>query len=223
MKKTLLIILLSTSFFTLLPTRSHAVVWVVIQEALKQVLLAMDAQVQRLQNKTIGLQNAQKKIENTLSKLKLKEISEWAEKQRKLYDEYYQELWKVKNVISTYKQVRQIIQRQADLMSEYKKVYQLFKQDKHFTADEIIYMGEVYEGILKQSLRNIEPILLVIKSFDLQMSDASRITIINHAAEQVEENISDLRRFNTENMILSLQRSKDAHEVRTVKALYDLP
>src|SRR5687768_3118732 len=105
MKRTLLILLLATSF-TLLPSRSHAVVWVVVQQALKQVLLAMDAQVQRLQNKTIGLQNAQKKLENTLSKLKLKEISDWAEKQRKLYDEYYKELWKVKNVISTYKQVR---------------------------------------------------------------------------------------------------------------------
>ena len=75
MKKAVLIILLSTTFFTLLPSRSHAVVWVVVQEALKQVLLAMDAQIQRLQNKTIGLQNAQKKLENTLSKLKLKEIS----------------------------------------------------------------------------------------------------------------------------------------------------
>ena len=222
MRKAVLIILLSTTFFTLLPSRSHAVVWVVVQEALKQILLAMDAQIQRLQNKTIGLQNAQKKLENTLSKLKLKEISDWAEKQRKLYDEYYQELWKVKSEISTDKQVREIIQRQADLVREYKKVYHLLKQDKHFSADEIMYMGEVYEGILKQSIRNIEPIFLVIKSFDLQMSDGSRLAIINNAADQVEENISDLRTFNNENMLLSLQRSKDAHEINAVKALYGL-
>ena len=221
MKKRIFILLLSTTF-TLLPSRSHAVVWVVIQEALKQVLLAMDAQIQRLQNKTIGLQNAQKKLENTLSELKLKEISEWAEKQRKLYDEYYQELWKVKDVISTYKQVRQIIKRQADLVNEYKRVYQLCKEDKHFAPEEIKYMGRVYEGILTESIRNIEPIFLVIKSFDLQMSDASRIEIISRAARQVEENIADLRRFNNENMLLSIQRSRDAREISAVRALYGL-
>ena len=221
MKKRIFILLLSTTF-TLLPSQSHAVVWVVIQEALKQVLLAMDAQIQRLQNKTIGLQNAQKKLENTLSELKLKEISEWAEKQRKLYDEYYQELWKVKDVISTYKQVRQIIKRQADLVNEYKRVYQLCKEDKHFTPEEIKYMGRVYEGILTESIRNIEPIFLVIKSFDLQMSDASRIEIISRAARQVEENIADLRRFNNENMLLSIQRSRDAREISAVRALYGL-
>ena len=221
MKKRIFILLLSTTF-TLLPSRSHAVVWVVIQEALKQVLLAMDAQIQRLQNKTIGLQNAQKKLENTLSKLKLKEISEWAEKQRKLYDEYYQELWKVKDVISTYKHVRQIIKRQADLVNEYKRVYQLCKEDKHFAPEEIKYMGRVYEGILTESIRNIEPIFLVIKSFDLQMSDASRIEIISRAARQVEENIADLRRFNNENMLLSIQRSRDAREISAVRALYGL-
>ena len=221
MKKRIFILLLSTTF-TLLPSQSHAVVWVVIQEALKQVLLAMDAQIQRLQNKTIGLQNAQKKLENTLSELKLKEISEWAEKQRKLYDEYYQELWKVKDVISTYKQVRQIIKRQADLVNEYKRVYQLCKEDKHFAPEEIKYMGRVYEGILTESIRNIEPIFLVIKSFDLQMSDASRIEIISRAARQVEENIADLRRFNNENMLLSIQRSRDAREISAVSALYGL-
>ena len=221
MKKRIFILLLSTTF-TLLPSQSHAVVWVVIQEALKQVLLAMDAQIQRLQNKTIGLQNAQKKLENTLSELKLKEISEWAEKQRKLYDEYYQELWKVKDVISTYKQVRQIIKRQADLVNEYKRVYQLCKEDKHFAPEEIKYMGRVYEGILTESIRNIEPIFLVIKSFDLQMSDASRIEIISRAARQVEENIADLRRFNNENMLLSIQRSRDAREISAVRALYGL-
>ena len=36
-----------TTIFTIMPTqRSQAIVWVVIQEALKAVILAIDAQVQ---------------------------------------------------------------------------------------------------------------------------------------------------------------------------------
>ena len=64
MKKYVALIMIGlTTSLTLMPTqRSQAIVWVVIQEALKAVILAIDAQVQRLQNKTIALQNAQKSI-----------------------------------------------------------------------------------------------------------------------------------------------------------------
>ena len=50
-----------------------------------------------MQNKTIWLQNAQKVIENQLSKTKLTEISGWTEQQRTLYSDYYAELGKIKS------------------------------------------------------------------------------------------------------------------------------
>ena len=62
----------------------------IIKAAVKKVIKAIDLRIQRLQNKTIWLQNAQKKIENTLSKLKLNEISDWTQKQRNLYQNYYE-------------------------------------------------------------------------------------------------------------------------------------
>ena len=71
-------------------------------KAIKKVIKAVDLQIQRLQNKTIWLQNAQKTLENKMAKLKLEEISDWVEKQRKLYDDYFQELWKVKSALTYY-------------------------------------------------------------------------------------------------------------------------
>ncbi len=65
----------------------------IIKAAVIKVIKAVDLQVQRLQNKTIWLQNAQKALENEMSQLKLNEIKDWVGKQRKLYDDYYQELW----------------------------------------------------------------------------------------------------------------------------------
>ena len=49
---------------------------VIIKEGIKKVIVAVDLKIQRLQNKTIWLQNAQKTIENTMSKLKLDQISD---------------------------------------------------------------------------------------------------------------------------------------------------
>ena len=61
----------------------------VIKAGVKKVIRAVDLKVQRLQNETIWLQNAQKVLENQLSKLKLTEIADWTERQKELYSDYY--------------------------------------------------------------------------------------------------------------------------------------
>ncbi len=83
-----------------------------IKEATTKVIKAVDLQIQRLQTETIWLQNVQKTVENTMSKLKLDEISDWVEKQKELYADYFDELWKVKSVITYYYKVKEIIDKQ---------------------------------------------------------------------------------------------------------------
>ncbi len=222
-KYTLILFFALTTVFTLAPTKqSHAIIWKVVTEAAKKVLRAIDLRIQKLQNKTIGLQNTQKEIENVFSKLKLKEISNWAEKQREQYQRYYDELKKVKTAISTYQRVRQIIERQLQLVAEYKRFYGLFKNDKHFSKTEIEYMYNVYNGMLEESARNLDQLLLAINTLSTQMSDGKRLELIADAADKIDDNLSDLRKFNTQNARISLQRSKDLAEVKMVKALYGL-
>lgn len=194
----------------------------IIKEGVIKVIKAVDLKIQRLQNKTIWLQNAQKTLENKMQELKLNEISGWVEKQRELYANYYEELWKVKSAITYYRQVRDIIDKQLRLVDEYKRAYALFRQDKHFTTGEIDYMEKVYAGILDESLKNLDQLYLVINAFATQMSDAKRLELIDVAANNMEENLTDLRQFNNQNIGLSLQRSKDQHEINAVKAMYGI-
>lgn len=194
----------------------------IIQQAVKKVIVAMDLKVQRLQTKTIWLQNAQKVVENEMSKLKLDQITDWVQKQKDLYKDYFDELWKVKDVLVYYHKVKEITVQQVALVKEYKKAWQSVQQDGHFSPEEVKYIGDVYTGIIEESLRNLEQVSLVINSFQTQMSDAKRMEIINAASEALQQNYTDLKGFNTQNIQLSLQRSKDEHDVAVVKALYGL-
>src|ERR1700691_3659973 len=54
-----------------------AAIIAVIKEGITKVIKAVDLKIQRLQTQTIWLQNAQKEIENVMSKVKLDEISGW--------------------------------------------------------------------------------------------------------------------------------------------------
>jgi len=194
----------------------------IIKAGVKKVIKAIDLKIQRLQNKTIWLQNAQKTLENKMQELKLGEISDWVGKQRKLYANYYEELWKVKSAITYYRKVKDIIHKQVQLVGEYKRASALFKQDRHFSADDIEYMENVYSGILDESIKNLDQLYLVINSFVTQMSDAKRLELINVAGNNIEQNLTDMRQFNNQNIRLSLQRAKDQSEINAVKALYGI-
>lgn len=191
-------------------------------DIIKAIIKAADIAVQKVQNATIDLQNIQKQVENELSKLKLKEIADWTQQQKNLYQEYFNELWQVKNVIAYYQRITDIISKQKQLVAEYKRTYALVQQDKHFSTKEIQYVYAVYSGIVDESVKNLDQILTIVESFTVQMSDAERLKIISRAADGIDEQISDLKHFNNQNIQLSLQRSKSLSEINAVKQLYGL-
>ncbi len=203
------------------PVKSQAQIGI-IKEILIKVIKAIDLAIQKQQNKIIWLQNAQKTLENTMSKLKLDQITDWVNKQKELYQDYYDDLKKVKDVITYYQRIKTISEKQVQLVEGYKRAFNLFKSDNHFTPDEIAYMEKVYTGILDASVKNLDQVFMVISSFTTTMTDEARLAIINKAADALDKNYRDLTQFNTQNKILSLHRSKDQQEVDVVRALYGI-
>lgn len=223
MKKILTTMTLAAIIFLLPMQETKAInIVAVIKAAVVKVIKAVDLRIQRQQNKVIWLQNAQKTLENKMSKLQLEEITNWVEKQRDLYKQYYDELAEVKSIIKNYRRIRDITQKQVKLVEEYKRTWALFQQDEHFTKDELDYMEKVYAGILLESEKNIDQIFLVIESLTTKMSDAKRLEIINSAANRVDRNFYDLMIFNRQNKILCLQRAKDQNDAEVIRKLYGL-
>lgn len=194
----------------------------IIKIGVTKIIKAVDLKIQRLQNQTIWLQNAQKVLENTMSKLKLSEISNWTQRQKNLYARYFDELGQVKRTIATYQRVRGIIVRQVQLVQESKRAYRLATRDKNFTLQELDAMLEVHSGILLESIKNIDRVQLAISAFALQLSDAKRLALINDASDRMEQDFADLRQFNQENIKISLQRAKEKNDIEVVKKLYGI-
>lgn len=224
MKKILAVVGLSMCcmFMPIQETKAQIPIVGIIKAAVKKVIKAIDLQMQRLQNKTIWLQNAQKTLENKMSQLKLNEIKDWVEKQRKLYDDYFQELRKVKAALAYYNRVKDIIERQVQMVNEYKGAWSLFRQDKNFTADELDYIYNIYSGMMDESLKSIDQLFLVVNAFTTQMSDAKRLEIINTVSDNLEQQYVDLKDFNNQNKMLSIQRASERGEIEYVRRLYGI-
>ena len=194
----------------------------IIDEAIKAAIMAVDLGIQKIQTETIVLQDAQKQLENVMQQTQLTAITDWVQQQKDLYANYYAELWQVKSAIVTYSKVGALIEKQARLVSEYKQVYARVQQDPHFSAAEVSHILLVYQGILKESVDNVNQLALVIKALVTQMEDGGRLRIIDAASDRIDRNYSDLQRFTQENTLLSMQRAKDQQDGDMIRRLYGL-
>lgn len=215
-------ILLFSSIVTLWPSSKADAQIEIIQEIIKRAIMAIDLGVQKVQEQTIRLQSVQKEVENAMQKLHLDDITDWVQKQKDLYQGYYTELWQIKNAITYYQRVKDMIEKQVQLVGDYKKAYALVRQDNHFNMDEIAHIYKVYDGILSQSIKNIDQIEIVINAFITQMNDADRLRIIDEADRRIDDNYNDLKQFTQENILISLQRAKGQSEINAIKQLYGI-
>jgi hypothetical protein len=219
MKKTLIIILLvgAVNF-----AHAQFVVGTILNETVGKIIRAIDLEVQKAQNQTIWLQNAQKAIENQLHQLQLSNIAGISTQQKNLFTEYYNELSAVKAVITDYEQVVNIINRQQQLVRLYKTSWAATQQDGHFSATELQQIEQVYSGILLESANNLDQLAKVINSLQTQMTDEQRLEIIDHIAKQVDGNYQDLKKFTNQNIQLSMARAHDQQDIQTTKNLYGI-
>ncbi|SHL37327.1 hypothetical protein SAMN05444266_103112 [Chitinophaga jiangningensis] len=220
MKSIVIFIFLLTPAVILPTQHSHAVIWVVVKAALKKVIRAMDLQVQRLQNKTIVLQNTQKMLENTLSKLKLTEISEWAEKQKSLYQGYFDELKKVKMVILYYQKVSEIIRQQKQVVGDCRSAMVNFRSAKYLTSAQLLFLEQAFSNIIKKSLDNAESLTEVLTSFTVEMTDAQRLAIIDKSAERVDSLVQSTHSLNSQIIFMLNRINAEYRDLNQTKSLY---
>ena len=209
----------------LMPSRSDAQVLDIINiinAAVKKVIVAVDLEIERLQTETIDAQNAGKALENDMEQSELSGIASWVQQQRDLFSEYYQELRQVKNVISSYEEVKEMIDKQVKIIAGYQQVYSALRQDKHFSLDEVSHALAVLAGIANQSAQNIQRLTLVVTSLLTQMSDAGRLRLIDETGSEIDRNYSDLAQFSQQSFLLSVQRARDASDIAVTRALYGI-
>lgn len=149
-------------------------------------------------------------------------IKDIAEGNYALHQVFLDGLFAVNPSVAKYKRITRIIQYQSLLMKEYRRAFNRFKNDPNFTPDEIKYLETVYSYLVKQSLRNLEELTMIVTANKLRMSDDERLQAIDRIFLDIEDKLSFVRYFNSSTQILSVQRSKERAEVGKVTKFYEV-
>jgi hypothetical protein len=149
-------------------------------------------------------------------------VKDIAEGNYTLHQVFLDGLFAVNPSVAKYKRIPDIIRYQSLLMKEYRRAFNRFKHDPNLTPDEVKYLERVYSYLVKQSLRNLEELTMIVTANKLRMTDDERIQSIDRIYLDIENKLSFLRYFNNSTHVLVAQRAKEDSEVGTVKKLYEV-
>jgi hypothetical protein len=137
-----------------------------------------------------------------------------------LHKTFLDGLLQVSPTVRNYKRIAEIINFQVLLLKEYKHAYNTFKKDKNFSAQEISYLGTVYNRLFKQSLSNLDELATIITANQLRMSDDERLQAIDNIFNDMQDKLTFLRHFNNNTAVLQLQRAKEKNDAVTMGNIY---
>ncbi len=139
-----------------------------------------------------------------------------------LHKAFLDGLMEVSPTVRNYRRVADITNYQIILVKEYRKAYERFRQDNNFNADELAYLGRVYDNLFKESLRNLDELLTVITAGKARMSDDERLQAIDRIYADMHDKLMFLRHFNNNTTILAVQRAKERNDAQTIRKIYGL-
>ncbi|RKR84281.1 hypothetical protein BDD43_4513 [Mucilaginibacter gracilis] len=137
-----------------------------------------------------------------------------------LHSAFLSSLMAVSPEIRKYGRIANIIADQASIVTEYKAAWKRANAGGHFNSDELLYINNVFQHLLNQSVDNLTNLTNVITAGSLRMSDAERLQAIDHIYSDTQNKLVFLRHFNNQVTILSVQRQKAINEVQTLKNLF---
>lgn len=187
---------------SLLSAQSIDPVSLVIAKAIK----AIDLKVQKLQNETIWLQQAQGLAEQELSKIKLSEITGWQQQLSDLYAGYFSELKQVKSSILGMNQIKRVMDMQRQVVLAYGK----------FSKDPLAKVQ--YDALLNTSVEILQTLYSVIGS-QYAMKDAERICMITTLRDAMGHCLANIETLNKQQLFIADNRSRMQADLLFVKKL----
>jgi hypothetical protein len=139
-----------------------------------------------------------------------------------LHKAFLDGLLAVSPVVRDYKRVTDIINLQWRIVDEYKSAWSRFRQDPHFSPDELALIMNIYSGLFDQSVKNLSTLAMILTDGQVRANDAERLDQIDGLYKDMQAKKIFLDSFNNRTALLSLNRSADQNEVEQVKWWYGL-
>ena len=142
---------------------------------------------------------------------------------KKVYEqgkEYYDKLKAVNNLVKDARKVQQTVLLVGDVSSIYVNNFGKMLNDKNFSADELMAIGNGYAALLNESTELLKDLKQIVTSSSLSLNDKERMEIIDRVYKEVKEYHNLVRYYTNKNISVSYLRAKKQNNTQRVLDLY---
>lgn len=137
-----------------------------------------------------------------------------------LHGLFFNDLNRVKPVISNHSNVKEIENTLSIIMNNVQKIKDLLSNSGMFLQDDMKYIKKQIDNMLKVLQDDIKSLNDVISDLSLQMSDNERVERINKICRSVMEKKRWVIQVSEDCTLLTLQRHKGLEDLRKLKQIY---
>ena len=137
-----------------------------------------------------------------------------------LHSAFLNSLEAISPEVRKYGRIADIIADQASIVSEGKAALSQFNASGHFSAAELVYLNQVFSGLLTQSVDNLTTLANILTANRLRMSDDERLRMIDHLYNDTNSKLIFLRDLDSRVSVLDLQRAKAERDVQMLQKLF---
>jgi hypothetical protein len=116
-----------------------------------------------------------------------------------------------------------IIDSEYSIVSGYQAANTRWTTVGVFTGQELDYIIGTYSALLQRCLRSIEELTMILTADQLRMSDAERMQAIGRIDANTRAQLAMMQELDNTLSLQAAQRLREAGDIITLKALYDLP
>ncbi len=137
-----------------------------------------------------------------------------------LHEVFLDGLMIVSPEVRKYHKVADIVRLQSAILSDYRSAFKRLSASNVFSSSDLGYLEQVYGRLNRESLQNLDRLLMVITTSKLHMNDEERLKAIDRIHADMADKLVFLRSFNRDTNLLGLQRAKEKAEVNGVSGYF---
>jgi hypothetical protein len=128
----------------------------------------------------------------------------------------------VSPVVRQYQRVKDIVALETSMVSRYQTAWGQLRQNDRLSASELILIGQVYSGLIAESVDGLNDLVNVLTDGVFRASDAERVAEIDRLYAGMAERSDALDGVTDGATLLSQQRLREADQVSVLERLYGL-
>ena len=140
-----------------------------------------------------------------------------------LHRDFFSALNNVNPHIANSAKVADIIAYQIFIMRQFGEINRYCKSNKHFTAEEIRYVADVYANLLFLCDANLSELLSIIRPDKTKMTDDERLARIDLIHEDMIDKHAFVQSFGQDAYMIAHERETEMRQLDMINANHGLP